>query len=761
MNKPISGIIFILITLAVAIPNVLADDSVTIKEIPGQTSNPFNVLDPSGNTLLAVSNGLVQIYTSNTAPTQPRQGNIWINGQYLTYNDASNTTQTISHNSTEIVQPTMEYTSKSQDNVITNFQKNNVAWTDQTAGACHALSNTTSYVYGNQSQQFTTDGLGTACIFRSPTFSPAYNLQGQIITMWIMMNDTTNISDLRLQISNDGFTHFQNYRLWGNSVNSVNWIIPNMWQRLTFSLTQSDSGGAGAPTYSAINVMQLRITDAGGSHPIRVQIGGIGYYPISNIPLVSFTFDNDDITEYTQAAPALDVWHYSATAFTVTNFIGIDSGHVNLQQLQNLQNQHGWDVSPKTKNNPIETSITSSQLDQELHDAKYYLVQNGFSSANDITAYNHGQFSASVIAEEMKYEKIARTIAEGCPNVACGGLSETYPPADPYRLRVLDVLNTTTVQEAENRLDLACTNHDWVIFEFHQVEPTGPLTASTQVLTSTFGQIVNYTHNKNCFRVLPISSVMSGFTTGNENTTINELGSGQQISTTPSTQVGGIINLRTIAVDPSITATTNSTSLLLNATGVDASPNYWHRARDLSSYGTINKGLVTASSQGQTANVTVAYPFPVGNGFASDQIYFVVGTALANGHCMVGAYSDNGTRFPNALVATGTDQITTSNGIKADTISFNFKSNTLYWLALNCKSSAATYLNGGQSYQGYPEILGYKINANVNQAIEGYQVSQVHPDSGFTLSSTFPSSNSGTTDYANNQIIQGIWVRAK
>ena len=467
----------------------------------------------------------------------------------------NNSTQTVTitaggtaFNSSEIVQPTSEYTKYQQETVITNFQRNDTAWTNQSPNGCTMSSNTTSFIYGSQSLQGSTFGNGTSCIFRSPTFSTPINLSNQIVTTWIYVNDTTDISELRLTVTNDSYTHFLNYRLWGNSVSSLNWIMPNMWSRVTFSLTQTDTGGSGMPDLTKINSMQFRFTDTGTNptrHKITILYGGISYYPNFDYPIASFTFDNDDITQYTQAMPRLDIWHYPATAFSVEDFVGIDSNHLNLQQLQSLYNQHGWDISPKTKTNPYLTSLSPSQLTQELHDSKYFLINNGMSSGTDVTAYNHGAFNATVIKYEQQYEKAGRTIAEGCPNVSCGGLSETYPPADWYRLRVLDVLNSTSLTSIENRINLAYANHDWLIFEFHQVEPQGtPLTTSEMVSADTFGNIVNYTHTKG-FHVMTISNVMADF---------------------PYTLPGFKINTNSCSAGQFANAISNSTGLLTCAT---------------------------------------------------------------------------------------------------------------------------------------------------------------------------------------------------
>lgn len=694
-------------------------------------------------------------------------------------------------NSSEIVQPTQRITKYSQETVISNFQKNN-GWTDQTSPACGLTYNTTSFIQGNQSAQLNLFGNGTACTYRSPIINPTINIKNQVLVFWILTNDTLRFSDFRLTVTNDTFTHFTNFRIWGNSISSLNWIMPNMWQKVSLSLTASDTSAT--PDYTNIKQIQFKVTDTGtnvNKHPIRVQLAGLGFYPIADYPIVSFTFDNNDITQYTQAMPALDIWHYPATAFVPTNFIGIDSSHMTLQQLHNLYSYHGWDISPKTKDNPTMTAgYSSSYLNSQIHDSKYYLLTNGFSTGVDITAYNHGAFNQTVLNIESQYEKAGRTIAEGCPNTACGGLSETYPPADWYRLRVLDVLNSTSITAVENRLDLAYKNHDWVIVELHQVEPTAPLTSSEQILTSTFGTIVNYTHTKG-FKVETISQVLNNFpnptdiapntctgsqvanginstgylscvtvsgSSGSENSTVTNLGSGAAITTTPSSQNGGNVNLRSITTTSTLSATTNTTSIILNDTGTTPDSSFYHRLRGQSWYSAcygpacqVNTGSVITN-----VNATIAYPMLVGKGYTIDKIEFEV-THQGAGRCITGIYDDNGTLYPRNLVVTGTDQSTAStNGTRIDNVSYSFKSDSIYWVAINCSSGTPTLRSLGGN--AIASILGNTGIASTGSNIIGYRVTKNNLSSGFALDSTYPST--GSIDQLNSNLAL-VQFRAK
>lgn len=140
-----------------------------------------------------------------------------------------------------------------------------------------------------------------------------------------------------------------------------------------------------------------------------------------------------------------------------------------------------------------------------------------------------------------------------------------------------------------------------------------------------------------------------------------------------------------------------------------------------------------------TANTTYAYPFLVGQGFTGKKIGFDVNTTpVANNKCMVALYNDNGTSYPNIIIVTGTDQDTTTTGMKTDVINTSLNSNSLYWAVFNCKTMTTVRFST-LPMAGLAPILGWSGSDGVTQEITMYKISATHNSTGFSFPSTFPS----------------------
>lgn len=208
----------------------------------------------------------------------------------------------------------------------------------------------------------------------------------------------------------------------------------------------------------------------------------------------------------------------------------------------------------------------------------------------------------------------------------------------------------------------------------------------------------------------------------------------------------------TTVTSPAITANRTLTLPLLSGTLLNSIPpvktggTNWYN-------GANNEGTKTAVQP--VANQTTVYPFVTYKGFDIDKIGFEVNVLLAGNLCMVGIYDDNGTAYPKSLIATGTDQSTSTTGVKSDSVTATLNPNSLYWMAVNCKAAGVTRLVG-LTPGDISSVLGETATTTFTQQ-EGWSLTQNHGSSGFAFSSTFPST--GSKIGAIN--VLAAWVRAK
>lgn len=490
MKESIFVVFIMSMVFLIAIPNISATS-----DIEGT-----HITTPQlSTTSLSANSASIASITSNTTSSLT---NVAVTGTCSVAGSSCVTNATLPLN------PSTELTTSRQETIVTNFGKGH-GWTDQTVSACTQTDDKSDFVLGNQSLSLTMiQNTGSACITRSSAISPALNFTNKIVVMWVKFNDTVNPSDVRLIVTNDGYTDFQNYYMWGGSISSTNYFTPNVWYKIAMSPTESLA--TGTPNLSAINGMQFRVQTTNG-HAVNVHINAVALEPVYDYPIISFTFDDGFNDQYETAKPLLDKYHYPATAFVITNNIGSNNAiYMTLAQLHGLQEYSDWDISAHTLTHPDLTHLSQQQLINELHDSKLWLIQNGFSKGADYMAYPFGAFNKTVIDQEAHYYKMARTISE-TPVSSGIGMREVIPPADPLRLRVVDWTNTLPVSTIENAIDKSIANHDWVIFELHHVVNSSA-TSSTQITAANFTTVLDYIHNKSpTVRVMTLSQVEADF----------------------------------------------------------------------------------------------------------------------------------------------------------------------------------------------------------------------------------------------------------
>ncbi|HLE35087.1 MAG TPA: polysaccharide deacetylase family protein [Nitrososphaerales archaeon] len=122
------------------------------------------------------------------------------------------------------------------------------------------VDNTDDFVIGNQSLKLTTEGDGQAVYTRKTKISPAIDFTDKFLKVWVKVNDTSKISELRVSITGDNFKTFRDYRLHGLAFEAKQ-LGNNQWNEVIIMPSQTID--IGTPDISNINAIQLRVADKG------------------------------------------------------------------------------------------------------------------------------------------------------------------------------------------------------------------------------------------------------------------------------------------------------------------------------------------------------------------------------------------------------------------------------------------------------------------------------------------------------------------
>lgn len=373
--------------------------------------------------------------------------------------------------------------------VLTNLQAGH-GWSKQSAQGTQS-DDTSDYVKGVQSLSLVTDGIGSAVFTRKSSISPAVDLTGKYIKVWVKVSDTSLVSELWFYASSDNFA--ANFYTWKIS-DDISQMKSGVWTVVTLSMGEATVSGA--PNRAAINALQFRVKDT-ASAAVTAKLGGVAAVAEPSACIVSITFDDNRVSQFTEGKKKLDEYGYAATIYAIPSLVGSSASYLTLAQLKELQDKHGWDIASHTYNHVNLTTLNSANVENELILAKAWLLDNGLTKGADHFSYPNGGFDeTTIIPIVKKYYRTARTIAN---------YTETMPPADYYRLRVLLVTNTTPLGTLTAATTQCKNNKEWLIPVFHNLVASP--SASTEFSIANFGSYVDDLASQGV-TVLPISDAI-------------------------------------------------------------------------------------------------------------------------------------------------------------------------------------------------------------------------------------------------------------
>jgi len=401
---------------------------------------------------------------------------------------------TFSFQETDIVETSIQNKIEGEQIVFT-FQKDE-GITKQSGDGVLTFDKT-DYFMGKQSLKLTTDGQKGYEKILKTNISPPLDFRDKHLKAWMKISNQINVDKIWIKVSHNDFEDSKTYWIHQyKSTPSARNFERNTWNAMTISLTQTKDSGT--VDLSKINAIEIYVRDTGRA-PVTVWLNSLTLVENNSEGVLSFTFDDAPVTQYTNAVPILAKYNFSATTYITTDYIGNKKGKLNLDQLKEMENVYGWDVSSHTLSHlDVAQKGQDSMIKKQILGAKQFLIDNGFSKGIQHFAYPFGSFDNNYTMELVKkHFKSARGIR---------GNIETLPPADDYRLRVVYVFNSTDPATVLNRVDKAIENGDWVILVNHGIVDSNANHVHSKYLKWKFEKIVEGVYNSG-IKVLTVSEV--------------------------------------------------------------------------------------------------------------------------------------------------------------------------------------------------------------------------------------------------------------
>jgi peptidoglycan/xylan/chitin deacetylase (PgdA/CDA1 family) len=178
-------------------------------------------------------------------------------------------------------------------------------------------------------------------------------------------------------------------------------------------------------------------------------------YAKTSGPMVTFTFDDGNGTDYTKAFPLFSSKGVRGTSFIITNNIGV-GGLLTASQLQEMQ-QAGWEIGSHTKSHRNLTTLSEEELIEELQGSREALEALGVSVRT--LAYPGGAQNDTVREHTNDYYEAARIVTHYGHTSTMG----------TYALKAYDADDHTKLADYKANVDDAEANNLWVIFFMHQL----------------------------------------------------------------------------------------------------------------------------------------------------------------------------------------------------------------------------------------------------------------------------------------------------
>lgn len=296
-----------------------------------------------------------------------------------------------------------------------------------------------------------------AFVANAAPLDPPLDFRGRFPRVELRVDDVKRLGGMAIRLSSDGFREsWFEFPLSIFADEHFNSLQGGVWTPLTFSF--GSARVVGHPDRSAIDSVGWFVRDrpvSAGGGPLAVEWRAFQAVDAAAQGVVSLTFDDGYDEHFVVAAPLLAEHGFRGTAYVMPDQLGLP-GYVSVEQARALRDRYGWEVA--AHHFRAFTTFAPAELDAETQRTRRQLDELGFAEGARHLAYPEGRQDPRIVRLARRYFATAR-LASGGP--------ETLPPADPHRLRVMNVVRTTAPEDIARAARQAREHHEWLILMFH------------------------------------------------------------------------------------------------------------------------------------------------------------------------------------------------------------------------------------------------------------------------------------------------------
>lgn len=231
----------------------------------------------------------------------------------------------------------------------------------------------------------------------------------------------------------------------------------------------------GLPNLEDVSRLEIRIR--GGGPDTKFWVDDLRTTPSPDGGKAILFFDDGLTSAYENAYPILQEHGMSASSSIVTGRVGAEN-HMSLEQLKELQSD-GWEMVSHTQSHVSLQGISRVEAEQEIVNAKQWLVDNGFETGALSIVYPYGGFTDATASFANQYHDLGFRYMD---TMSCGSGRVTQNMTASRG-------DASNLERAKTMVDLGQLYSDIELFTFHEVGGSGE---GLQMSTADFEEFVTY-----------------------------------------------------------------------------------------------------------------------------------------------------------------------------------------------------------------------------------------------------------------------------
>jgi peptidoglycan/xylan/chitin deacetylase (PgdA/CDA1 family) len=175
--------------------------------------------------------------------------------------------------------------------------------------------------------------------------------------------------------------------------------------------------------------------------------------------IVTLTFDDGYLTQYSLAYPLMEEYGFDGTLFLLANWSKKFEGRelLTFEQAKEMQD-NGWEIGSHTLDHPSLTKLSENEIENQLNYSKQILEENWFGVSS--VAFPYGDYNEKVLDITKKYYPSARPMEWGFNDLE---------NLDFYKLKSKWITLVHTPEEVCSWIIYARDRDLWLILDFHYI----------------------------------------------------------------------------------------------------------------------------------------------------------------------------------------------------------------------------------------------------------------------------------------------------